>query len=112
MSLADELARLAQLHESGTLSDSEFAQAKTRLLNSTSNSNSTGAETPLHAINNFRRSVDDRWVGGVCGGLATATGMDSWIWRLLFALLCFAGGSGALIYLLLWIFVPPARLPG
>lgn len=100
MSLADELARLAQLHESGTLSDSEFAQAKTRLLNG------TGADAPLSAINNFRRSVDDRWIGGVCGGLAASTGLESWMWRLVFALLCLAGGSGILIYLLLWVFVP------
>jgi phage shock protein PspC (stress-responsive transcriptional regulator) len=101
MSLADELARLAQLHESGALSDSEFAQAKARLLDG------SHSDAPVNAINNFRRSVDDRWIGGVCGGLGVATGMESWIWRLLLALLCFAGGSGVLIYLLLWIFVPP-----
>jgi phage shock protein C len=100
MSLTDELARLAQLHESGALNDSEFAQAKARLLDG------NHSDAPVSAINNFRRSADDRWIGGVCGGLATSTGLESWIWRLVFALLCLAGGSGVLIYLLLWLFVP------
>jgi uncharacterized Tic20 family protein len=34
MSTADELQKLRQLHESGALSDEEYAQAKARLLNS------------------------------------------------------------------------------
>ena len=32
MNLTDELERLAQLHNSGTLSDEEFALAKSKLL--------------------------------------------------------------------------------
>ena len=43
---------------------------------------------------------------GVCGGIAQATGVESWIWRLLFAVLLVFGGTGLVIYLLLWIFVP------
>ena len=58
------------------------------------------------AINQLRRSRSDRWIGGVCGGIAVITGVDSWIWRLMFALLLLFGGTGALIYILLWIFVP------
>jgi phage shock protein PspC (stress-responsive transcriptional regulator) len=60
----------------------------------------------VQAINSFRRSRVDRWVGGVCGGLARLTGVESWIWRLLFAVLACFGGAGVLLYLLLWIFVP------
>jgi len=33
MSIADELQKLQQLHESGAISDEEFAQAKAKLLN-------------------------------------------------------------------------------
>jgi len=54
----------------------------------------------------LRRSRSERWLGGVCGGLARATGVEAWIWRLLFALLTLFGGAGALVYLLLWLVVP------
>jgi phage shock protein PspC (stress-responsive transcriptional regulator) len=32
--------------------------------------------------------------------------MAAWIWRLIFAVLLLCAGSGVLVYLLLWIFVP------
>ena len=98
MSLSEEISRLEQLRNRGSLTDDEFSQAKARLL--------SGELQPMAAINNFRRSTDDKWIGGVCGGLAQSTGLESWIWRLLFVLLLAAGGSGVLIYLALWIFVP------
>jgi len=65
------------------------------------------ADDPLaSAVNKFRRSRSDRWFGGVCGGIARSTGMESWLWRLLFVVLIICGGVGLLMYLLLWIFVP------
>ena len=105
MSLADELAKLEQLHASGALSDDEFARAKARLLDA----RPTPPPPPpaVQAVNALRRNRTDKWLGGVCGGLAIATGVDSWIWRLLFALLALAGGTGVVLYILLWIFVPP-----
>ena len=54
----------------------------------------------------LRRSRTDRWLGGVCGGLAKVSGVESWIWRLVFALFTVTFGFGFVIYLLLWIFVP------
>ena len=44
--------------------------------------------------------------GGICGGLGKVSGMESWIWRLVFALFTISFGFGLVIYLLLWIFVP------
>ena len=108
MSLSEELNRLDQLHRQGTLSDAEFARAKDRVL---------GAAEPLRAgscaarINTWRRSRDERWIGGVCGGLAELTGVQTWIWRVLFALAVLCGGTGIAVYLLLWIFVPSAGEP-
>ncbi len=99
MSLADELAKLDELRQRGALSGDEFERAKQRLLE-------PSPAPAVQAINSFRRSRDDRWVGGVCGGLGRATGAQSWVWRLVFALLLFVGGSGLLLYVLLWIFVP------
>ena len=101
MSLVDELARLEQLRASGALSDDEFQRAKSRLLDSPA-----PPADAASAINRLRRSRDDRWIGGVCGGIARVSGVESWIWRLLFALLLLFGGTGLVIYLLLWIFVP------
>jgi phage shock protein C len=103
MSLADELSRLAELRANGGLTEEEFKRAKERLLNS----EQTRSNDPLvSAVNAFRRSHSDRWIGGVCGGIARSTGMEAWVWRLLFAVLFICAGAGLLVYVLLWIFVP------
>lgn len=105
MGLADDLARLAQLHASGELSDEEYARAKARLIEAAPPA--PPAPPPgVAALGALRRSRSERWLGGVCGGLARATGVEAWIWRLLFALLTLFGGAGALVYLLLWLVVP------
>lgn len=104
MSLSDELAKLQELHQRGGLTDEEFARAKARLLGG---GGSAAPPSPtIEAINALRRSKGDRWIAGVCGGIARATGIESWIWRLLFALLLLCGGVGVVLYVLLWIFVP------
>ena len=103
MTLSDELSKLAELHASGTLTEEEFARAKERLLSTAQ----PHPNDPLaSAVNTFRRSRTDRWFGGVCGGIGRSTGVESWIWRLLFAALFICAGVGLLLYLLLWIFVP------
>jgi phage shock protein PspC (stress-responsive transcriptional regulator) len=101
MSLAEDLARLDELRTKGALTDEEFQRAKARLLG--------GGPAPapaVDAVNRFRRSETDKWIGGVCGGLGRSTGIESWAWRLLFTVLLLFGGAGALLYVLLWIFVP------
>jgi phage shock protein C len=103
MALADELSKVAELRAKGDLTEEEFKRAKERLLGG----EQARAVDPLaSAVNTFRRSRTDRWIGGVCGGLARSTGMEAWIWRLLFAALFICAGAGLLVYLLLWIFVP------
>ncbi|WP_457420121.1 PspC domain-containing protein [Roseateles sp. P5_E7] len=111
MNDAEELNKLADLHARGVLSDDEFAKAKARVLE-----RSLGQAAPpsygstagpnLGAVNGLRRARLDRWIGGVCGGIARTTGLDSWVWRLIFVVLFLAFGSGILLYILLWIFVP------
>jgi phage shock protein PspC (stress-responsive transcriptional regulator) len=103
MTLADELSKLAELHANGGLNEDEFKRAKERLLNT----GQTPSQEPLaSAVNTFRRSRTDRWFGGVCGGIARSTGMEAWVWRLLFTVLFICAGAGLLVYVLLWIFVP------
>lgn len=110
MNDADELNKLADLHARGVLSDEEFAKAKARVLSGQAAAGSWApgaAPAPnIGAVNGLRRSRLDRWIGGVCGGIARATGLDSWVWRLIFTVLFLAFGSGILVYVLLWIFVP------
>lgn len=103
MSLSDEIAKLQQLHQDGVLSESEFARAKAQVLGT----------APLHPpVDTLRRSRSDRWLGGVCGGIARLTGVESWVWRLLWAFLVFFGGVGLLAYALCWIFVPDENVIG
>ena len=102
MSLVDELARLEEMRARGTLSEEEFQRAKARLIGATPDASNPAAS----AVNRLRRSRTDKWLGGVCAGLGTVTGVETWIWRLGFALLFMFGGTGLLVYLLLWIFVP------
>jgi phage shock protein C len=55
----------------------------------------------------LRRSATDKMIGGVCGGLAEHTGVDSLVWRAAFVAITLAGGAGVLVYLLLWVLMPP-----
>jgi phage shock protein C len=52
------------------------------------------------------RSVNDNIIAGVCGGLAEYFQIDSLLIRIIFILLAIGGGSGLLIYLILWLVVP------
>jgi len=102
MGFVDDLTRLDELRSRGALSDDEFQRAKARLLDG-------GGADPIpamDAINRLRRSRSDRWIGGVCGGVARLSGVESWIWRLILVGLALFGGAGILLYILLWIFVP------
>ncbi len=54
------------------------------------------------------RRGSDRMVAGVCSGLAHYFQVDPlWI-RLAFVALTFAGGAGIILYLILWVLMPPA----
>jgi phage shock protein C len=52
------------------------------------------------------RSVKSKVFGGVAGGIAEYFDIDPIIIRLLFVIIAFAGGGGALVYLILWIALP------
>lgn len=53
------------------------------------------------------RSRDDRWIAGVCGGVAKYTGMDANLVRLLVVLGTVLGfGSLIVVYIIAWILVP------
>jgi phage shock protein C len=53
------------------------------------------------------RSRDDRWVAGVCGGVATYLGVDANLVRLVVVLGTVLGfGSLAVAYIVAWILMP------
>ncbi len=62
--------------------------------------------TEKNWLQNLTKSEKDRWIGGVCGGLGEHSPVPSWTWRLLFILFLFICGTGLILYILLWIFVP------
>ena len=56
----------------------------------------------------LERSTNDRWLGGVCGGLAHYFDIDPIIVRLIFIVAFFGFGTGLLVYGVLWLVMPPA----
>ncbi|MBI3522103.1 MAG: PspC domain-containing protein [Chloroflexi bacterium] len=57
----------------------------------------------------LERSVDNRMVAGVCGGIAEYLQIDATIVRVFFVLLTIFGGVGLLAYIVLLVVMP---LPG
>ncbi len=55
------------------------------------------------------RSTTDKVIGGVCGGLAEAFGIDAIIVRLIFLMAFVFGGTGFVLYLILWIVIPTEK---
>lgn len=52
------------------------------------------------------RSETNKMLGGVCGGLGEVFDIDPTVIRVLFLIALFFGGSGFLLYLILWIVIP------
>ena len=105
MSIADELDKLSTLQERGVITHEEFLKLKARLVEGDPSA-APAATWPTRSDTALRRVRDDRWLGGVCGGLARMLGVESWVLRLAFTLLFMLWGTGLIFYILLWIFVP------
>jgi phage shock protein PspC (stress-responsive transcriptional regulator) len=54
----------------------------------------------------LRRNTDDRWLAGVCSGIADRMGIDPLIVRGALIVLLFVGGIGGLAYLVAWALLP------
>jgi len=57
----------------------------------------------------FYRDTDNAIIAGVCSGIAAYFGIDVWIPRLLFLVSIFFGGTGILLYIILWVIIPEAK---
>ena len=61
---------------------------------------------------NFKKMYRDpetRVLGGVSSGIASYFGVDTIVIRLLFVIFAIAGGTGILVYIVLWIVLPEAK---
>jgi phage shock protein PspC (stress-responsive transcriptional regulator) len=54
----------------------------------------------------LRRSITNRTIGGVCGGIAEFFDLDPVLVRLIFVLLAIFGGAGVILYIVAWIVMP------
>ena len=59
-------------------------------------------------VQRLRRSVADRWIAGVCGGIGEYFGFDPTLVRVAYVLLSIlsSGFPGILVYLVLWLLIP------
>lgn len=48
----------------------------------------------------------DRWIGGVCGGLAAKLGVDPTVARIVFLILALLPGPAVTFYIFAWILLP------
>jgi phage shock protein C len=75
--------------------------------------NLTGSAGPAPAApKRLMRSSTDKKIGGVCAGLANYFDMDPTLVRVIWLLAIFFAGTGLLVYIILWIVLPLAPLPG
>lgn len=58
------------------------------------------------------RSETDKVIAGVCGGLAEYFGIEAVIFRVLLVVITLFGGSGLLLYVILWIVMPTKSSEG
>jgi phage shock protein PspC (stress-responsive transcriptional regulator) len=57
-------------------------------------------------VNQLYRPRDDRWIAGVCSGLARRVGVSSSVMRLIFVISCLLPGPQFIVYIVLWALMP------
>ena len=78
--------------------------------NNKTSSSSFAEEAASEEPRRLYRSENDKMLGGVCGGIAAYLRIDSSIVRILFALLTLGLGTGILVYIVLWLVLPPKSM--
>ncbi len=60
----------------------------------------------MSEVKRLTRSIRDRKIAGVCGGLARYLNVDSTVVRIIFLIFLLVLGGGGLIYLIIWLCAP------
>jgi len=63
----------------------------------------------METTDRLYRSTTDKVIGGVSGGLGDYLNIDPVIIRIAFVLLAVFGGSGVLVYIIMWIVIPEQK---
>jgi phage shock protein PspC (stress-responsive transcriptional regulator) len=70
-------------------------------------------EAPPKVKRGLYRDTNDKFIGGVCSGIAAYLNVDPAIVRILFAIITFGGfGLGFMAYIILWIVLPAKDVEG
>ena len=78
-----------------------------------SSQQSTPTQAPPKAKRGLYRDTSDKFIGGVCSGIAAYLNVDPAIVRILFAIITFGGfGLGFMAYIILWIVLPAKDVEG
>ncbi|HKC36278.1 MAG TPA: PspC domain-containing protein [Chitinophagaceae bacterium] len=78
-----------------------------------SSQQSAQAQAPPKAKRGLYRDTSDKFIGGVCSGIAAYLNVDPAIVRILFAIITFGGfGLGFMAYIILWIVLPAKDVEG
>ena len=98
----------------GTVEDFEAAESETTAASSASQQNNQQnySYTEKKPRGRLYRDTNDKFIGGVCSGIASYLNVDPAVVRLLFAIIGFGTGIGFLAYIILWIVLPPKDLDG
>src|SRR5687768_12407246 len=89
----------------------EIREQSTFSSSSTTNQQTAYTEAPPKAKRKLYRDTNDKFIGGVCSGIAAYLNVDPAIVRILFAIITFGGfGLGFLAYILLWIILPEKEI--
>jgi phage shock protein PspC (stress-responsive transcriptional regulator) len=98
----------------GRPEDFEGEEVKEQSYSSTSTAQQFAqTETPPKAKRGLYRDTSDKFIGGVCSGIAAYLNVDPAIVRILFAIITFGGfGLGFLAYIILWIVLPARDVEG
>jgi len=74
---------------------------------------STQSQVPPKTKRGLYRDTSDKFIGGVCSGIAAYLNVDPAIVRILFAIITFGGfGLGFMAYIILWIVLPAKDVEG
>jgi phage shock protein PspC (stress-responsive transcriptional regulator) len=93
--------------------DGETAEAADSTQAGQSQEQYTYTNAERKARTRLYRDTSDKLIGGVCSGLAAYMNVDPAIVRILFAIVTFGGfGVGFLLYIILWMVLPPKDLEG
>lgn len=74
----------------------------------TDNSSTSGQTSDSNTKRRLYRDPENAYIAGVAAGLGAYFNIDPLVFRILFAVLIFANGLGAIIYLIFWAVLPQA----